>query len=172
MTPTPVGMLARARVPIGFLCAAAALALASPTRTSWMVGCAIATMGELVRIWAAGHIEKGREITRSGPYRFVRHPLYLGSTGIGLGFAMAARTPVVFGLTTLYLLITLLAAIRTEEAALDAKFGGAYAEYKAGAAQPVARSFAWARAWRNREHRAVAGLVLVFAYLAIRVLES
>ena len=60
-----------------------------PASARDMPGCtggAIATAGELLRIWAAGHIEKGREITRSGPYGFVRHPLYLGSTGIGLGF--------------------------------------------------------------------------------------
>ena len=39
--------------------------------------------GEALRIWAAGHLEKGREVTASGPYRWTRHPLYLGSTIIG-----------------------------------------------------------------------------------------
>ncbi len=170
MTRTPLHLLARARVPLGFLSAAEALVLASPSWTSCLDGGQIAATGQLIRIWAAGHIEKGREITRSGPYRFVRHPLYLGSTVIGLGFAIAARSPVVFGLTALYLVVTVAAAIRTEEAALDAKFGGAYTQYKAGEVQPVARPFSWARAWRNREYRAVAGLVAAFAYLAVRAL--
>ena len=165
-------LVARARVPLGFLAAAAALILAAPSWPSWMTGGAIAAAGEVVRLWAAGHIEKGREITRSGPYRYVRHPLYLGSTLIGIGFAIAAGDPVVAVLAATYLAVTLLAAIRTEEAVLDAKFDGAYSRYRAGHAPPVERPFSWARAWRNREHRAVVGLLLAFAYLAWRLLAS
>jgi protein-S-isoprenylcysteine O-methyltransferase Ste14 len=70
--------LARLRVPLGFLCGALAFWLARPTLASIAAGMAIAVAGEALRIWAAGHIEKGREVTRSGPYRLVRHPLYLG----------------------------------------------------------------------------------------------
>jgi protein-S-isoprenylcysteine O-methyltransferase Ste14 len=164
-----LALIARARVPLGFLAAAAALILAAPTGRSWIGGGAIAAAGEVVRLWAAGHIDKGREITRSGPYRYVRHPLYLGSTLIGIGFAMAARHPVVAVLAATYLAVTLLAAIRTEEAVLDAKFEGAYSRYRAGDAAPVDRPFSWARAWHNREHRAVIGLLLAFAYLAWRL---
>ncbi len=68
--------LARRRVPLGFACAAAAVWLARPTPRSLAIGSAIAVAGELLRIWAAGHLEKGREVTVSGPYRFTRHPLY------------------------------------------------------------------------------------------------
>jgi protein-S-isoprenylcysteine O-methyltransferase Ste14 len=162
--------LARARVPLGFMAAAAALVLARPSWTSLLAGLAIAVPGEVLRIWAAGHIEKGREITRSGPYRFVRHPLYLGSTLLGTGCAVASRSWVVVALTLLYLSITLLAAMRTEEAALDTKFGGAYAAYRAGQAEPDRRAFSWSRAVRNREHRAVLGFIVAFGYLAIRTL--
>jgi protein-S-isoprenylcysteine O-methyltransferase Ste14 len=162
--------LARFRVPLGFGCAAAALLLARPSWTSWMAGLALAGSGEALRIWAAGHIEKGREITRSGPYRWVRHPLYLGSVLIGTGFATAARSWLVLTLAVLYLGLTIGAAIRTEEAALDRRFGGAYTAYRAGQSAPVARAFSWSRAAGNREHRAVLGLVLAFGYLAARVL--
>ena len=161
-----MGRLARLRVPLGFVAAAAALVLARPSWQSWLWGLALAVPGESLRVWAAGHIEKGREITRSGPYRHVRHPLYLGSTLLGIGFALASRSWIVGGLTLLYLGLTLLAAIRTEEAALDAKFAGAYSAYRTGQAVPVRRTFSWSRARRNREHRAVLGLFVAFAYLA------
>jgi protein-S-isoprenylcysteine O-methyltransferase Ste14 len=161
--------LARYRVHLGFLSAAVALALARPTRTSLTAGLAVAAMGELLRIWAAGHIEKGREITRSGPYRFVRHPLYLGSTFIGIGFAVAAWSPTVAVLCALYLGLTLAAAIRTEEATLDARFDGAYSAYREGRSEPVARRFSWARVMANREYRAVAGLAAAFAFLVWRM---
>jgi len=165
--------LARARVPLGFASGAAALLLASPTWTSWIAGSLVAAVGETLRIWAAGHIDKGREITQSGPYRYVRHPLYLGSALIGVGFAVASHSVVVMLLAAAYLALTIAAAIRTEEAALDRKFAGAYSQYRAGAAEAQAaragvRRFSWARARKNREYRALSGCVLAFGYLAVR----
>jgi protein-S-isoprenylcysteine O-methyltransferase Ste14 len=161
--------LARWRVPLGFLAAIAALALARPTWPSFWMGLAVAVPGEWLRIWAAGHIEKGREITRSGPYRFVRHPLYLGSTLLGIGCAIAAASLPVAVLAGAYLAFTLAAAVRTEEATLDARFDGAYSAYREGRAEPVARRFSWARAVANREYRAVIGLVIAFAWLFARI---
>jgi hypothetical protein len=40
----------------------------APTRRSVTIGLPIALVGQLLRIWAAGHLEKSREVTRSGPY--------------------------------------------------------------------------------------------------------
>ena len=157
--------IARLRVPLGFLFAAVALWLARPTAQSLAIGGAVAVLGELVRIWAAGHIEKGREVTRSGPYRLVRHPLYLGSAVIGVGFMLAARSLVVAALVSAYLVMTLLAAIRTEEATLDARFGGEYAAYREGRADPVTRPFSVARVVANKEYRAVVGLAIGLAVL-------
>jgi protein-S-isoprenylcysteine O-methyltransferase Ste14 len=162
---TIIVRLARYRVHLGFLAAFAALVLARPTPTSWTVGLVIALVGEGVRLWAAGHIEKGREITRSGPYRFVRHPLYLGSTLIGVGFSVAAWSVAVAVLCVVYLGITLAAAVRTEEATLDARFAGAYSAYREGRAEPIVRRFSWARVVANREYRAVMGLIAAFLYL-------
>jgi protein-S-isoprenylcysteine O-methyltransferase Ste14 len=164
-----VTRLARYRVPLGFLAAIAALVLARPNAISWKIGVVIALVGECVRLWAAGHIEKGREITRSGPYRFVRHPLYLGSTLIGIGFSIAAWSLPVAVLCVVYLGVTLAAAVRTEEATLDARFAGAYSAYRAGRAEPVARRFSWRRVVANREYRAVTGLIVAFAYLYWRM---
>jgi protein-S-isoprenylcysteine O-methyltransferase Ste14 len=161
--------LARARVPLGFVCAAVAFALAQPTRTSLAIGMAIAAVGEALRLWASGHIEKGREITISGPYRFVRHPLYLGSAILGLGLIVSARHVLVAVLVAVYLLVTIVAAIRTEEAALDEKFAGSYSAYREGRAAPATRRFDWARVKRNREHRAVLGFVAGFGLLALRL---
>ncbi len=157
--------LARFRVPLGFLSAAAAFALARPSRTSVISGLAIAAMGEAVRVWAAGHIEKGRENTTTGPYRFVRHPLYLGSAILAIGFIVAARSVSVAVLVGCYMALTLVAAMRTEEAALDARFPGAYTRYKAGEAQTGQRRFSWARVWANREYRALTGFAIGFALL-------
>jgi protein-S-isoprenylcysteine O-methyltransferase Ste14 len=46
-----------------------------------LVGC-----GVLLRSWAAGTLHKRTELTTSGPYGLVRHPLYIGSLMMMLGF--------------------------------------------------------------------------------------
>ncbi|MEO6222023.1 MAG: isoprenylcysteine carboxylmethyltransferase family protein, partial [Vicinamibacterales bacterium] len=58
--------LARLRVPLGFAAFAFGFWLASPTTSSLLVGAGVALIGQALRVWAAGHIEKGREVTRSG----------------------------------------------------------------------------------------------------------
>lgn len=157
--------IARLRVPLGFLCAGLAFWLASPNIRSLEIGGLVAIFGEAIRIWASGHIEKGREVTRSGPYRFVRHPLYLGSAIMAAGFVLAAHSIAVAALVTVYLVVTYLAAIRTEEATLDERFSGEYSEYRAGRAEPVARPFSVARVLANREYRSLAGLAVAFGIL-------
>lgn len=160
-------LLARFRVTLGFVVGALCFWLANPSWTTIAVGGLIAIPGESLRLWAAGHIEKGREITRSGPYRFVRHPLYLGSSIMAIGFAVAAGNLYVVGLVALYMGLTLLAAMRTEERALDQKFNGEYSAYREGRAEPVERSFSWRRVVANREYRAAAGVLLGLGLLAV-----
>ena len=157
--------IARWRVPAGFVVGVLALVLANPSRRSLTAGTLIAIVGELVRIWAAGHLEKGREVTMSGPYRFTRHPLYAGSTLIGTGLAVASANWWVAVVVMSYLAVTLTAAIRIEEAHLTEKFGAAYPDYRGGRAAEAVRRFSAARALRNREYRAVAGLLTVLTIL-------
>ena len=157
--------LTRFRVFLGFVFAAIALWLATPTRQSLLIGGAIMIAGECLRIWAAGHLEKSREVTRSGPYRFTRHPLYLGSSLIGVGFAVAARHAVVAVIVAAYLLLTLTAAMRSEEAHLREKFGDEYDAYAEKRAAAMERSFSWRRAMQNREYQAILGLAAGLAIL-------
>src|SRR5690242_11354128 len=157
-----VGFLARRRVALGAVMAIVALVLAHPTWDSWYAGLAVAAIGEGIRVWAAGHLEKSREVTTSGPYRFVRHPLYVGSSIMGAGVAIAANSLIVAILVVAYLAITLTAAIRTEEAHLTAKFGSEYPDYRNGKVTDT-RSFSFARAMRNREYRALTGFLAVLA---------
>lgn len=161
--------LARRRVPLGFVSGVAALVLASPTAQSLLLGGCLAVLGEAVRIWAAGHLEKSREVTTSGPYRFTRHPLYLGSAIMTLGFVIAAHSAWVAVLAAVYLGTTYTAAIRGEEAFLTKQFGAAYPDYKAGRLGGAARAFSVARVMRNREYRAMAGLAFGLAVLAAKV---
>jgi protein-S-isoprenylcysteine O-methyltransferase Ste14 len=45
-------------------------------------------LGESVRIWAAGHLQKNEVLTVTGPYAYVKNPLYIGSIFITAGFCI------------------------------------------------------------------------------------
>ena len=162
--------LARRRVALGLLVVIVALLLARPTWRTWSVGLVVAAIGEAVRIWAAGHLEKSREVTRSGPYRWTRHPLYAGSTIMAIGIVVASRNIIVALLAAVYMASTLTAAIRTEEAFLTRAFGDTYNQYRAARAGPMQRRFSVGRVMHNREYRAAAGLAAGFALLALKVI--
>jgi Phospholipid methyltransferase len=49
----------------------------------------LAFLGVLIRFWAAGNLHKKEEVTRTGIYRMVRHPLYLGNCLIYLAFFLS-----------------------------------------------------------------------------------
>ena len=163
-----IRLFARWRVPLGFVFGAIVLWVAEPTWATLFAGGVLAAIGEIIRIWAAGHVEKSREVTRSGPYRWMRHPLYLGSTIIAAGVAVAANSRVVGALVAIYVVTTIPAAIVSEESHLRDKFGADYDAYKARQGAPMVRRFSAARARHNREHHTVAGVLIGFALLALK----
>ena len=161
-------VLARSRVPLGFACAGAVLWLAQPSAQSLTLGGAIAAAGEILRFWAAGHLEKGREVTQSGPYRLTRHPLYVGSATIAAGAAVASATVSAAAVILVYVGVTLVSAILHEEANMRAAFGDRYDAYLESRSAPSERAFSLARALKNKEHRTVLGLVVVAEILAAK----
>jgi protein-S-isoprenylcysteine O-methyltransferase Ste14 len=154
-----IATLARLRVALGFVFGLLVLWLAEPTGLTIAAGGAIAAAGEGLRVWAAGHLVKARQLTVSGPYRWLSHPLYVGSAIMGLGLAVASGSLPVAGLIAGYLTTTLTAAIRSEEAFLRGRFGDQYDGYRRGSVDER-RRFSLVQAIANREHRALAGLFL------------
>lgn len=170
-----IRLLARFRVALGWVFGPLVLIVAEPTAASIAVGMSIAAVGEALRIWAAGHLNKSREVTSSGPYRWFAHPLYVGSSVMGLGLGIASHNVIIIALIALYLWLTLRAAIRSEEAFLQRTFGDGYDRYRRGdvasdraGGQVPRRSFSVAQAIANREHRAVIGFVVAVLLLVLK----
>ncbi len=103
-------------------------------------GLAIMVAGGVLRIWpmfVLGRrfsglvaIQPGHELVTDGPYRYVRHPSYLGMMLAMLGWALLFRSSVGVAATALGLVVLSL-RIEAEEAMLASQFGEAYETYRA-----------------------------------------
>lgn len=69
------------------------LVSARPARVTLALGLALILPGEVLRLWATGHLRKNEVLTTGGPFAYVRNPLYLGTLLIGTGFVVAASDP-------------------------------------------------------------------------------
>ncbi len=87
-------------------------------------------IGLIIRVWANGYAIKMDKLTTSGPYAFVRNPLYLGTLFIAIGFVIMLK---IFYLGLLFiglLIITYYRTIKKEEKMLLDKFKDEYINYK------------------------------------------
>jgi protein-S-isoprenylcysteine O-methyltransferase Ste14 len=58
---------------------------------AWFIPGALLTIaGEWLRLWAAGHLRKNKQLTTTGPYSYVKNPLYIGTLLITLGYSAMA----------------------------------------------------------------------------------
>src|SRR4030042_589837 len=78
------------RIPI-FIGVLLLLIFARPTLPGIVVGILLIILGESIRIWAAGHLHKNEILTVSGPYAYVKNPLYIGTILITTGFCILAN---------------------------------------------------------------------------------
>jgi protein-S-isoprenylcysteine O-methyltransferase Ste14 len=77
------------RIPL-FIGALLLIILAKPNFSGILIGMALIFLGEGIRIWAAGHLQKNEVLTVTGPYAYVKNPLYIGSILITAGFCILA----------------------------------------------------------------------------------
>lgn len=168
----------RIRVPLGFAFAVVYVWRARPTWLYLIVGGLVAALGLLVRAVASGHVDKNEALATTGPYAYVRNPLYLGSIIIAAGFAIAARDVLIAVLIVLVFAIIYVPTIRSEEHYLRNRF----TEYEAYAQRVPALfphmlrfsgmtgRFSRALYMKHREYNALFGAVVMWAALVAKLL--
>ena len=62
----------------------------TPEPLTLSCGAAVTGLGMLVRLWASGHVMKNEVLATTGPYGYVRHPLYVGNLLICIGLCLAS----------------------------------------------------------------------------------
>lgn len=180
MFPKPYADFAqRLRVPAGFVLLIAFAWLSRPSLFSMEAGLPISLLGLLLRGWAAGHLAKNQELATSGPFAYVRNPLYLGTLITAAGLVVAARGVWLMLLFAAVFALVYLPAIELEEQHLRAIFP-AYAEYAAKISRFLPRakwaaarkSFSWPLYRRNEEYKALAGFLIAVGWLAWRFIHA
>jgi protein-S-isoprenylcysteine O-methyltransferase Ste14 len=163
----------RLRVLCGFILLLTFAWLSRPSATSMLAGLPVAILGLALRAWAAGHLAKDRALATSGPYSYMRNPLYAGTLCVALGIVIASRSvwlAVIFGAV---FLLVYLPAVELEEQHLRDIFY----EYPAYAARvrrflPLSKwrggagKFSWRLYSRNQEYKALIGFSMAVAWLA------
>lgn len=92
-------------------------------------GAAVAAVGELIRMWASGHVKKNKELATNGPYAYVRHPLYVGNILILVGYSVASNMWWSFVLMAFLLWFYYPPAISYEDNKLKKIFGEQWTEW-------------------------------------------
>jgi protein-S-isoprenylcysteine O-methyltransferase Ste14 len=130
-----------------FLAGMGLLLVSDVSTTALTLGAVPIAAGVVLRGWGTGHLVKNDCFTVSGPYAYVRHPLYLGTILVALGFALMLG-----GWATLAVLAFVLPWFafcyfprkeRVEGARLEARYGAAFRRYRAEVPALVPRTRAW-----------------------------
>ncbi len=108
------------------------VALASPVRGLVITGAVFAAIGMLVRLWASGHVKKDAVLATTGPYAFVRHPLYVGNHLIAIGLCLASGTWWSLPAWIALALFFYPATIRREDARLSSRFPEEWRAWRSG----------------------------------------
>jgi protein-S-isoprenylcysteine O-methyltransferase Ste14 len=171
--------VARVRVPSGFLVLVAFAWLSNPSRLSMLIGLPISLLGLWLRAWATGHLAKDQQLARTGPYAYVRNPLYAGTLIVAAGILIAARDAFLGIIFILAFSLIYLPVIELEEQHLREIFP-AYATYAAEVNRffPLSKwksaqvPFSWSLYFRNEEYKALLGFLLATAWLVRKCWRS
>lgn len=137
-------------------------------------GALLVVLGLAVRSWAAGVLFKGKTLATRGPFSMCRHPLYLGSFLMVIGFCLIfgnwLHLAVVVGVLTFIYRIT----IMNEERKLRDFYHAAWTDYERATPRflPTRANYRpapWRLSlWlRNREYKAMLSALAGLAMLEI-----
>jgi len=164
-------LVARLRVPSGFLIVFVFAWLSRPTVESMLWGVPVSLLGLALRAWAAGCVAKNQQLATGGPYAYTRNPLYVGTLLVAAGLAISARNIWLAALFAAVFLFVYLPVIQNEEQHLRKLFPeyASYAERVPALLPKFTKSgtggFRWSLYLKNQEYQAALGFLLGLLFL-------
>lgn len=154
-----------------------ALAKDKQLEPAWFIpGAAVTFLGEWLRLWAAGHLRKNKQLTTTGPYSYVKNPLYIGTLLITLGYsAMAMNIWIMIGGFVWFFIYYAPHKKKQENEKLVGSFGEAWTVYDKAVPDYLPRFTPYpargANRWsfsvvkENSEHETAIGVFIGFAVM-------
>jgi protein-S-isoprenylcysteine O-methyltransferase Ste14 len=108
-------------------------------RSAAFAGMALIAFGEALRLWGVHHIgaisrtrsDRLGPLVTTGPFAWIRNPLYVGNLALWIGFALAAHIVWMAPVVLVLLGLEYHAIVRWEEALLEERRGEEYRRYAA-----------------------------------------
>ena len=174
----------RSFTPIPFIFAL--LYFAKPEGYTVAIGIPFIVVGEFLRIWAVGYagastrartLGAARDLVTTGPYSYVRNPLYLGNFLLSLGVCLVASVYWLVAVLVVGYFFQYLPIIAVEEAYLLESCGVVYQTYQERVPRfipqfrsypdPSTHDFSFARAIKS-EKRTLTAIVCVVGLIFAR----
>jgi protein-S-isoprenylcysteine O-methyltransferase Ste14 len=140
-------------------------------------GIAFAVLGGLIRLWASGHVKKDKSLATTGPYGYVRHPLYVGNHLITLAFCLASGLWWSFVVWAVIAFVFYPGTIAHEDAVLHRLFGPSWEKWRAVTRALIPRlspynksekgEWSLRQSWHNGEPMILAILAACLFYLSL-----
>lgn len=140
------------------------------------LGIILIVIGLFIRSWAAGMIHKNKVLTTTGPYALCRHPLYVGSLFLALGFALIINDLLLWIFLAAIIVLVYIPKIRQEEILLQRLFPADWPKFRKEVTLLFPRRLrmnnllhAWSGKswWNHREYNAVLASLAGIAVLAL-----
>ena len=174
----------RSFTPIPFIFAL--LYFAEPLWYTVVIGALFISTGELLRIWAVGYagastrartLGAARDLVTTGPYGYVRNPLYLGNFLLSLGVCLVANVYWLVAVLVVGYFFQYLPIIAVEESYLMESCGPVYQAYRDRVPrfipqfrpypEPSSHDFSWTRAIKS-EKRTLTAIICVIGLIFAR----
>ncbi len=122
----------------------------------WPIGISIFLLGLFLRVWAQEHLHYRLKIpmhlTTTGPYTFVRNPIYIGNTLMCVSVTLASEVVWLTLLTFFWCVGVYSFVIQDEEAVLLEEYGELYRKYVSEVPRWFPRSLSLRNLGLRNEH--------------------
>jgi protein-S-isoprenylcysteine O-methyltransferase Ste14 len=152
--------------------------MAHSTWKGFWIGIIFVVLGQAIRMWAAGHLVKCDDLTTSGPFGWVRNPLYVGSFLIACGYCTISGGWIVWAVAIPLFALTHGSAVTWEEKYMLQTYGDAFAGYCKSVPRWMPRPprrrepgkrFSWPQMVINAELKSLIVTAVVVAIFAARL---